>query len=39
MEKFMTQQRAGEFVHAQNFSFDPKTNQEVPKKNQKFALL
>jgi hypothetical protein len=36
MEKLMTPQRAQEFVHAQNYRLDPKTNQMVPKKNQKF---
>jgi hypothetical protein len=39
MEKLMIQQRAGEFVYAQNYRLDPKTNQLLPKKNQKFALL
>jgi hypothetical protein len=39
MEKLMTPQRAQEFVHAQNYRLDPKTQQMVPKKEPKFAML
>jgi hypothetical protein len=39
MEKLRIRPRAGEFVHAQNYRFDPKTNQMVAKKNQKFVVF
>jgi hypothetical protein len=39
MEKLMTPQRAQEFVQAQNYRLDPKTNQMVQKKNPKFDML
>jgi hypothetical protein len=39
MEKLMTPQRAQEFVYAQNYRLDPKTNQMVQKKNPKFNML
>jgi hypothetical protein len=39
IEKLMTRQRTREFIHAQNYRYDTKTQQVVPKKNQKFNLL